>query len=76
MTNAAMNICVFNGVENIVEKENAGYQYFLLFPHGFQNPSHAGLSEVGTILQRVNPTIIYYDTMLYLYKSEKFADNR
>ena len=34
---------VFERVENIVEKgENAGYQYFLLFPQCFQKASYSG----------------------------------
>ena len=36
--------------ENIVEKgENAGYQYFLIFPLCFQKPSFSGLLKVRTV---------------------------
>ena len=37
-------IFFFDRVENIVGKgENAGYQYFLLFPQCFQNMFYSGL---------------------------------
>ena len=41
---AHINSSVFNRVENIVgNRENAGYQYFLLFPQYFQWASLSGL---------------------------------
>ena len=43
-------ISVFDRVENIVEKgENAGNQYFLLFPQCFQKASSLGLLKVGIV---------------------------
>ena len=41
-----MIISVFNSVEIIVGKgENAGYQYFLLFPHCFKKASFTDTSK-------------------------------
>ena len=51
---AKMMISVSYRVESIVGKgENAGYQYFLLFPQYFQTASSAGSLEVRTVWQRV-----------------------
>ena len=39
---------VLGRIENILGKEeNAGYQYFLLFPQCFQNACFSGLLKVG-----------------------------
>ena len=40
-----------DGVENIAGKrENAGYQYFLLFPQYFQKTSFSGSLKVGVLV--------------------------
>ena len=50
------NICVFDRVENIVEKgENAGYQHFLLFPQCFQQACFPGASKGVIVWEQVNP---------------------
>ena len=47
---AQMMISVSNRVENIVGKrENAGYQYFLLFPQCFQEASCLGSIKVRIV---------------------------
>ena len=48
-------------VENIVEKgENAGYQYFLLFPQCFQKVSFSGLLKSGLCGKGLNRVFNYY----------------
>ena len=43
-------IFVIDGLENIVEeRENAGYQHFLLFPQCFQESIYSGLLKVGIV---------------------------
>ena len=45
---------VLGRIENIVEKgENAGYQYFFLFPQCFQKASYTGSLKVRIVWQRV-----------------------
>ena len=45
---------VLERVENILGKgENAGYQYFLLFPQCFQKASFTGSLKVGIVLLTV-----------------------
>ena len=45
-----MTISLFERVENTVVKgENAGYQYFLLFPQCFPKPSSLRSLKVGTV---------------------------
>ena len=45
-----MMIYALDRVENIVDKgENAGYQYFLLFPQYFQKPSCPRTLKLGIV---------------------------
>ena len=47
---ARMMVFVFDRIENIMEKgENAGYQYFLLFPQCFQKVFNSRSLKVGTL---------------------------
>ena len=47
---AQMMVSVFDRIENILVKaENAGYQYFLLYPQCFQNVSFFGSLKVGIV---------------------------
>ena len=52
---ARMMISLLDRVENTMGKgENAGYQYFLLFPQCFPKPSSLGLLKVGIVWKRFN----------------------
>ena len=47
---AKMKISLYDRVENTVGKgENAGYQFFLLFPQRFPKPSSLGPLKVGIV---------------------------
>ena len=46
---AKMMISLFDRVENTVEKKNAGYQHFLLFPRCFPKPSPLGSLKVRIV---------------------------
>ena len=50
-----MTIFLFDRAENTLGKgENAGDQYFLLYPQCFPKPSSSGSLKVGIVWYRVN----------------------
>ena len=65
---------VFGWVEKIMGKgENAGYQYFLLFPSCSQKASSTGSLKVVTVLYRVN--FLPHHQILDSYDFKEFADD-
>ena len=69
-----MMISLYDRVENIVAKgENAGYQYFLLFPQCFQKASFPEASKGVIVWEWVNP--LPDVKILALYKLKAFAED-
>ena len=62
---AKIMISHFDIVENNMEKvENAGYQYFLLFPQCFLKPSPSGLLKVGVLCLRTKYSELFLEEWL------------
>ena len=55
---AKMMISVFDRVENVGKRENAGYQHFLLFPQSFQKAFQSGSLKVRNVWERVKYTVL------------------
>ena len=69
-----MIISLYDRLQNIVgNRENAGYQHFLLFPQCFPKPSSLGSLKVGIMWERVK---LYCEVNLSLYHTNLTFNDR